>query len=324
MLKWLDVIKYANKGNLLPDKRVEKTPEEWKSILTEEQFYVTRNKGTERAHSSDLCTLFEPGIYACVCCDTLLFDASEKFDSGTGWPSFTQPIKENAIAYHKDMSHGMYRIETTCNTCDAHLGHVFQDGPMPSGLRYCMNAVALKKTESKLQKATFGGGCFWCTEAIFQNLKGVTNVASGYSGGKLANPTYREVCAGVTGHAEVIEFTYNPEEISYDDLVRIHLTTHDPTTLNQQGADVGTQYRSVVFYRNEEEKNSAMRIISELQNTFDNEIVTELAPFEHFYEAEDYHQNYYNENSDNNRYCAAVINPKLRKFKALYKDKLKE
>lgn len=323
MLKWLDVIKYANKGNLTPDRRVEKTDEEWKALLTEEQYYITRQKGTERANSSDLCTFFEAGKYTCVCCETLLFDSAEKFDSGTGWPSFTQPIKDNVIAYYKDRSHGMYRIETTCNTCDAHLGHVFQDGPMPSGLRYCMNALALKKVESMERKATFGGGCFWCTEAIFQNLKGVVTVESGYSGGRISNPTYREVSSGITGHAEVIEFTYNPAEISYEDLVKIHLTTHNPTTLNQQGADMGTQYRSVIFYRNEEEKTIALNVIKELKATYDDMIVTEVAMFEHFYPAEDYHQNYYNENRDQNRYCAAVINPKLRKFKELYKEKLK-
>lgn len=201
-----------------------------------------------------MCSLFEPGKYACVCCGTLLFDANEKFESGTGWPSFTQPVTENAIAYHKDISYGMVRVETVCITCDAHLGHVFPDGPGPGGLRYCMNAVALKKVESNERKATFGGGCFWCTEAVFNQLKGVTKVESGYSGGKIANPTYREVCSGLTGHAEVIEVTYNPDEITYGDLLRIHLSTHNPTTLNRQGADVGTQYRSAIFYRNEAEK----------------------------------------------------------------------
>ena len=194
---------------------------------------------------------------------------------------------------------------------------------MPSGLRYCMNALALKKVESMERKATFGVGCFWCTEAIFQNLKGVVTVESGYSGGRISNPTYREVSSGITGHAEVIEFAYNPAEISYEDLVKIHLTTHNPTTLNQQGADMGTQYRSVIFYRNEEEKTIALNVIKELKATYDDMIVTEVAMFEHFYPAEDYHQNYYNENRDQNRYCAAVINPKLRKFKELYKEKLK-
>lgn len=323
MLKWLDVIKYANKGNLTPDRRVVKTDGEWKDLLTEEQYLITRQKGTEKAHSSDLCSFFEAGKYSRICCDTLLFDSAEKFDSGTGWPSFTQPVKDNVVAYHKDVSYGMYRIEGTCNTCDAHLGHVFQDGPMPSGLRYCINAVALKKVESNERKATFGGGCFWCTEAIFQNLKGVIKVESGYSGGRISNPTYREVSSGITGHAEVIEFTYNPNEIAYEDLVKIHLTTHDPTTLNQQGADKGTQYRSVVFYRNEDEKTIALNLIKELKSTYDNMIITEVAMFEHFYPAEEHHQNYYTNNMDNNRYCAVVINPKLRKFKELYKDKLK-
>ena len=145
MLKWLDILEFAHKGNPAPDRRVEKSEEEWQQQLSPEAFYVTRQKGTERAHSSEMCTLFEPGKYACICCGELLFDASEKFDSGTGWPSFTQPAKVNSIAYNKDHTFGMYRIETVCNTCDAHLGHVFQDGPPPSGLRYCINAVALEK-----------------------------------------------------------------------------------------------------------------------------------------------------------------------------------
>lgn len=145
MLKWNDVLNLASKGNLDPDKRVVKTEAEWRAQLNDEEYWVTREAGTERAFSSALCTLFAPGIYACRCCDTLLFDASEKFDSKTGWPSFSQPIKPNAIAYRLDSSHGMTRVETTCNTCDAHLGHVFPDGPGESGLRYCMNAIALQK-----------------------------------------------------------------------------------------------------------------------------------------------------------------------------------
>ena len=145
MLKWIDVLKLANNGNPQPDKRVEKKETEWKAILTPEEFRVTRLKGTERAHSSDMCELLEAGKYACICCETLLFDSEEKFQSGTGWPSFTQPLKDNVVSYHKDKGFGMYRIETICNTCDAHLGHVFQDGPQPSGLRFCINAVALIK-----------------------------------------------------------------------------------------------------------------------------------------------------------------------------------
>ncbi|MCL4135387.1 UNVERIFIED_CONTAM: hypothetical protein GTU68_006405 [Idotea baltica] len=147
MLKWIDILKYANKGNPSPDRRVEKTEEEWQQLLSEEAFLITRQKGTERAHSSDMCSIFEPGIYTCVCCDTTLFDAQQKFKSGSGWPSFTQPIKENVIGYHKDKGHGMYRIEAVCNTCDAHLGHVFQDGPLPGGLRYCINAASMTQQQ---------------------------------------------------------------------------------------------------------------------------------------------------------------------------------
>ena len=145
MLKWNDVMVMARGKNEAPDRRVTKTEQEWRAQLSPEAFRVTRQAGTERPFSSDVCSLFEPGIYACVCCGTLLFDASQKFESGTGWPSFTQPLKSNAIAYVLDQSHGMSRVETNCNTCDAHLGHVFPDGPPPSGLRYCMNAVALQK-----------------------------------------------------------------------------------------------------------------------------------------------------------------------------------
>ena len=148
-MNWNDVIKYANRGNLTPPRRVEKTDEEWKELLTKEQFKIARLKGTEPAFSSESCSLFEPGIYACVCCKTELFDANEKFDSGTGWPSFTQPIQDNVIGHVKDTSYGMVRVETTCNVCDAHLGHVFPDGPAPGGLRFCMNAVSMEKVEEK-------------------------------------------------------------------------------------------------------------------------------------------------------------------------------
>jgi len=146
-MTWADIIRYANQGNPAPDRRVEKTEDEWRAQLSEEAFYVTRQHGTERPFSSDVCSAFDPGVYACVCCETELFDANEKFESGTGWPSFTQPIKENVLAHKKDVSMGMVRVETLCNTCDAHLGHVFPDGPKPSGLRFCMNAVALKKVD---------------------------------------------------------------------------------------------------------------------------------------------------------------------------------
>ncbi len=148
LLTWKHVLDFAQDGNPEPDRFVEKTDEEWREQLSPEQFQITRLKGTERPFSSEMCELFEPGNYSCVCCDTPLFDSSGKFDSGTGWPSFSQPVKENAIAYHADHSHGMTRVEVTCNTCDSHLGHVFPDGPEPSGLRYCINALSMTKVAS--------------------------------------------------------------------------------------------------------------------------------------------------------------------------------
>jgi methionine-R-sulfoxide reductase len=147
MLRWPDVLNLAKNGNPTPDRKLVKTDAEWRQQLSPEEYHVTRRAGTERPFSSEMCSLFEPGIYACLCCDTVLFDASEKFESGTGWPSFTQPVAANVIAYHFDGPAFLKRVETICNTCDAHLGHVFPDGPEPSGLRYCMNAVALKKVK---------------------------------------------------------------------------------------------------------------------------------------------------------------------------------
>ncbi|KKN64001.1 hypothetical protein LCGC14_0495880 [marine sediment metagenome] len=145
MLKWNDVINFATNGNPTPSKKVVKTDEQWRMQLSEDEYYVTRKKGTERPDSSGSCTLLEPGKYVCICCDNLLFDADEKFDSGTGWPSFTQPATIEAIGYVSDTSHGMERIEVVCNVCDSHLGHIFPDGPLPTGLRYCVNAASMKK-----------------------------------------------------------------------------------------------------------------------------------------------------------------------------------
>ncbi len=172
--------------------------------------------------------------------------------------------------------------------------------------------------------ATFGSGCFWCTEAIFQNVDGVEKVVSGYMGGNVKNPTYKEVCSGLTGHAEVIQVTYNPQEVTYDELLEIFWKTHDPTTPNKQGADVGTQYRSAVFYHTDEQKQLAEKYKKELTEAkaFDQPIVTEITPASVFYKAEDYHQNYYNLNGEA-PYCAYVIQPKVEKFKKVFKEKLK-
>ena len=145
MLTWTDVLQFTKTGNPEPDKRVEKTAEEWENLLDPETFRITRAKGTERPFSGEFCSRFEPGLYGCACCGEPLFDSHEKFESGTGWPSFTQPLKENAISYIVDHSHAMTRVEVCCNTCDAHLGHIFPDGPAPNGLRYCINSLSMKK-----------------------------------------------------------------------------------------------------------------------------------------------------------------------------------
>ncbi len=194
------------------------------------------------------------------------------------------------------------------------------------------NSVKIKKennpmtnSTTKLDTATFGTGCFWCTEAIFQELEGVTKVTSGYSGGTVPNPTYEQVCSKTTGHAECLNIMYDPAKISFDDLLEVFWQTHDPTTLNRQGADVGTQYRSVVFYHNEEQRAKTEKYKAELNKSgaFDNPIVTTLEPFSIFYPAEDYHQNYYN-NNGSQRYCQFVIRPKVEKFEKVFKNKLKK
>jgi peptide-methionine (S)-S-oxide reductase len=176
-----------------------------------------------------------------------------------------------------------------------------------------------------LQIATFGSGCFWCTEAIFERLNGVVKVESGYSGGKVENPTYEEVCTGTTGHAEVTQITYDPSIITFDELLEVFWKTHDPTTLNRQGNDAGTQYRSVIFYHNEDQKKLAEKYKAELDKSgvWDNPIVTEISPFINFYSAEKYHQDYYN-NNPNQGYCTFVITPKVEKFEKIFKDKLKK
>ncbi|WP_299108018.1 peptide-methionine (S)-S-oxide reductase MsrA [uncultured Tenacibaculum sp.] len=171
--------------------------------------------------------------------------------------------------------------------------------------------------------ATVGGGCFWCTEAIFQEVQGVEKVVSGYTGGNApGKPTYREVCSGLTGHAEVVQITFDSDIISYEEILTIFITTHDPTSLNRQGADVGTQYRSSIFYNNQQEKDTAAKVIETLQPYFDNPIVTTLEELTVFYPAEEYHQDYYNQNKEQN-YCNFVITPKLAKFRKMYADKLK-
>ncbi|NNC51267.1 MAG: peptide-methionine (S)-S-oxide reductase MsrA [Flaviramulus sp.] len=178
-------------------------------------------------------------------------------------------------------------------------------------------------SNKNMQIATFGGGCFWCTEAVFQEVKGVENVVSGYSGGDApGHPTYREICSGLSGHAEVVQVTFDANSISYQDILVIFMTTHDPTTLNRQGADRGTQYRSVIYYHDKNQKDIAELVVKEVSQYYDNPIVTEISPLDVFYEAEKEHQDYYR-NNQSQGYCTYVINPKLAKLRKLHADKLK-
>jgi len=177
---------------------------------------------------------------------------------------------------------------------------------------------------NNLETATLAAGCFWCVEAVFDDLKGVEDVVSGYAGGQTENPTYRQVCNGDTGHAEVAEIKFDPSVISFKDILRVFFSVHDPTTMNRQGADVGTQYRSAIFYHNDEQKRAAEEVIKEItdEGVYDAPIVTEVTPFEKFWPAEDYHQEYF-ANNPNVPYCAAVVSPKVKKFRQKFADRLK-
>jgi len=310
-----------HQGGITMDAKVKKTDKEWRETLTPEQYRILREKGTERAFTGKYYEHHGTGVYACAGCGAELFRSDEKFDSGCGWPSFWNPADSDAVVEKEDNSFGMRRIEVLCARCGGHLGHVFPDGPKPTGLRYCINSGALDFTEKpaeiesgKLQTATFGAGCFWCTEAAFESVEGVKSVAVGYMGGATADPTYKEVCTGRTGHAEVAQVEYDPHKVSFEELLDVFWKIHDPTSLNRQGADVGTQYRSAIFYHSEEQKSAAEKAIEDIGGKYSGPIVTEVAPASTFYKAEEYHQDYYRKNPDAG-YCRAVIAPKLEKLK---------
>jgi peptide methionine sulfoxide reductase msrA/msrB len=293
-------------------EKIHKSDEEWRRELSPEQFKVLRGKGTERPFSCDTRIAtgssgqeHASGVYKCAGCELELFESSTKFDSGTGWPSFWKPI-EGHIETEVDRSLGVTRTEVLCARCDGHLGHVFEDGPAPTGLRYCMNGVAMKfeagatatptpsQNGTAMQKATFGAGCFWGVEAAFRAVPGVRDAAVGYAGGALENPTYEDVCTGRTGHAEVVEVTYDPSEVSFEQLLQVFFQKHNPTTRDRQGPDVGSQYRSAIFFHTPEQQEQAQAVIANLDRSgrWKSPIVTQVEPAPTFYRAEEYHQRY--------------------------------
>lgn len=300
--------------------------------LSKFESYVLNEKGTERAYTGEFYAHKAQGVYMCKKCAAPLYTSTSKFESHCGWPSFDDEI-ENAVNRIPDQDGR--RTEIVCNNCKGHLGHVFFDeGFTKKNTRHCVNSASLNfvplenneevnRKDSTIDSATFGAGCFWCVEAIFQNLKGVSKVESGYSGGQLKNPTYKEVCSGISGHAEVAQIVFDTSIITYNQLLEIFFHIHNPTTPNRQGADIGTQYRSVIFYHTAKQQEEARKILDKIESSglWNEKIVTEIEPLINYYPAEDYHQNYY-KNNPNQGYCSIVIAPKLRKFKKEYADLL--
>ncbi|MBI5412027.1 bifunctional methionine sulfoxide reductase B/A protein [Candidatus Peregrinibacteria bacterium] len=289
-----------------------------KNRLTPEEERVIVHKGTEAPFSGEYWNHFERGTYVCRRCDAPLYHSKDKFEAECGWPSFDREIPG---AVTRTLDTDGLRTEIVCAACKGHMGHVFEGEHLtPRDTRHCVNSLSLKfipadDGKKSLEIAVFGNGCFWSTEAIFSNLKGVESTVPGYAGGTAENPTYEQVCMDITGHAEVIKIVFDPSAISYEGLLEVFFHTHDPTSLNRQGNDHGTQYRSIILTTSEEQLTEANRMIDKLTTlrAFKAPIVTEVKPLDHFYEAESYHHNYFKNNPEQ-AYCQWVIAPKVGHF----------
>jgi peptide methionine sulfoxide reductase msrA/msrB len=263
--------------------------------LTESESYVIKHKGTESPFTGKFTNSSEKGTYVCKQCGAALYHSSDKFKSECGWPSFDDEIKGAVLRYPD--ADGM-RIEIVCANCGAHLGHVFTGEHLTQkNVRHCVNSVSLDFVPAMLDAgrygtAIFAGGCFWGVEYYLQKASGVISVTSGYTGGNVKNPTYREVCTGNTGHAEAVKIVYDPKKTSYDKLLKLFLEIHDPTQIGRQGPDVGDQYRSEIFYLNDEQKKTAEKDLNILKNK-GLKIATIITEASEFYPAETYHQDYY-------------------------------
>lgn len=286
----------------LPRDQVEKMAKK----LDRKTYEVTQNAGTEPAFCGTLLDNKKEGAYYCVVCGLPLFSSDHKFHSGTGWPSFYREVDPDHVVRKVDHSHGMDRTEINCARCGSHLGHVFEDGPKPTGERHCLNSASLvfhdkgaalppESQPVKTQTAYFAGGCFWGVEHYFQEGPGVIDAVSGYMQGKKDKPTYEQVCTDETGHAETVKVVFDPKRITFRRLLEAFFVMHDPTQLDYQGPDHGTQYRSGIWYTSEEQKREAEAFIKEQteQKRFGGKkIVTKVEAAKTFWPAEDYHQDY--------------------------------